>query len=75
MVSTSTVTFRTAAAGMATVTLVDGEGRLAATLYAGDLASGAHTVDLAAAQLASGAYTVVVSSNGQSASMPVTIVK
>jgi hypothetical protein len=75
VVSTSTVTFRTAASGMATVTLVDGEGRLAATLYAGDLASGAHTVDLAAAQLASGAYTVVVSSNGQSTSMPVTIVK
>jgi hypothetical protein len=75
VVSTSTVTFRTAAAGMATVTLVDGEGRLAATLYAGDLASGVHTVDLAAAQLASGAYTVVVASNGQSASMPVTIVK
>ena len=75
VVSTSTVSFRTAAAGMATVTLVDGEGRVAATLYAGDLASGTHTVDLAAAQLASGAYTVVVSSNGQSASMPVTIVK
>jgi hypothetical protein len=75
VVSTSTVGFRTAEAGVVTVTLLGNDGRVAATLLSTELAAGEHTVDLTAAQLASGAYTVVVTANGQTASMPVTIVK
>jgi hypothetical protein len=73
--TTSVVSFRTADAGLATVTIVDANGSLVATLLSTELAAGVHTVDLTAAAIASGAYTVVVSSNGQMASMPVSIVK
>jgi len=75
VVSQSLVTVTLAEAGVATVQLIDLSGRVVATLHNGELAAGSTQLELSAAQLATGTYTLVASSNGQTASMPVTIRK
>ena len=62
-------------ATMATVTLVDMNGRTVATLHEGSLTAGTHELDLDASALANGVYTVILTAAGQNAAMTVTVNK
>ena len=73
VVNQSAVTITLAKAGMVTLQLVDLSGRVVAVVHNAELAAGSTTLELNAETLATGVYTLVAASNGQTATMPVTI--
>lgn len=71
----ATVRYRLAAAGTATVEVLDLLGRRVATLAAGPHAAGAHTAALEAGALPAGLYVVRVTQDGASATARLAVVR